>query len=301
MSSLSLSGSTAAWLGSPDSGERIVLVTSGETRRPSAAKGGGSHRGLLIGAAVAAVVVLVAAVVVLSSRSSGPNRDRLARGTVSIVATNDQGATLGSGTVIDAKQGLILTNAHVVQPTAKGLDRQAVDNRADPDEIELNITPGLDKPAEPKYVGEVVAADGFVDLAVVKITKTIGGRFLEAGDFADLEEIPIGNSDAVKTGDNINVFGFPSAAESGAVTYTSGSISGAVGDDKLKTNRAYFNIDAQILPGNSGGLAANQDGKLIGVPSILRDGKVGSIRPINLALPLIAAARKGEDYQSPYG
>ena len=63
-----------------------------------------------------------------------------------------------------------------------------------------------------------------------------------------------------------------------------------------------MNVDTDINPGNSGGLAADDDGRIIGIPTLYRQvgpgEPVGSIRPIDLAKPLIDAARAGEDYES---
>ncbi len=59
-----------------------------------------------------------------------------------------------------------------------------------------------------------------------------------------------------------------------------------------------LNISADISPGNSGGLAVNSAGTLVGVPSLIRDDKIPSMRPSEFTLPLIEAARKGKTYTS---
>ena len=314
VTSKKLSGSTAAWLGPVDTGERIVAVASGPTRRPKQSRKGP----LVVVGVIMGVVIFVLGVVALvgaSRSSSGPDNDKLARATVSIVgsatATLPGGGSCtieiqGSGSIIDVENGLILTNAHVVKPTAKGLAPEPLadcDGVAlpDPETIRLDVTPGLDEPSEPKFLGEVVGSDGYLDLAVVQITRTLGGRILDKGDYDDLVQVDLGNSDKVKTGTKVNVFGFPGAAQSSAATLSTGVVSGVVADPDLKTNRAYFNVDARISSGNSGGLAADDAGRLIGVPTILRAETVGSIRPIDLARPLISAAQKGQAYTSPYG
>ncbi len=303
-----LAGSVAAWLGSEETGERIVMVTSGTHKAPMGNRMGknSARRGVgLVVAITAVMALLVAGVAVYLAVGSGPDDDDLAKQTVLIETTAkvDQGTIRikGSGTIVDAEKGLILTNAHVANPEVEGLEPQLVDgvHVPNPDHIIISITPGLDKAAEPRFEGTVVAVDGYLDLAVVKIVKTVGGRFLESGDLDSLTQADLGNSDDVTTGDKISVFGFPGAAQSNAATLSTGVISGPVGDDKLHSNRAYLNIDARIGHGNSGGLAANEDGELIGVPTILRDDEVGSIRPINFALPLITAAQSGKDYKAP--
>ena len=309
ISTLRLGGSTATFLGAEETGERIVLVTSGAHQAPPGArrKSSGSGANLVI-AVVAVMALVIAGVAFFLVRNSGPDNDELARGTVQITATGKTdtgtGYTLtGSGTIIDSDRGLILTNSHVAKPDNAGLDPEKLDDGSkllNPDLIVISITPGLDKNAEPTYVAEVAAADGYVDLAVVRITKTIGGRLLGRGEFGDLVQIERGDSDAVVTGDSTSVVGFPAAAQSSSATLTTGVISGLVGDDALGTNRAFFNISAPISSGNSGGLAANSDGEIIGVPTLVRGGSVGSIRPVKLAEGVIDAATKGEDYHSPY-
>ena len=219
-----LSGSTAAWLGSEDSGERVVLVTSGATREERDAPQGVVARGWLVGAAVFVVLVLIGGVAFAATRSSGASDDALARATVRIngkaVIDLDDGSTCtvtvtGSGSVVDAEEGLILTNAHVVKPSAEGMSPQRIEDcenevLTDPETIVISITPGLDQPAEPTYVAEVENADGHLDLAVLRVTSTIGGKLLDSGDFDELEAVAIGNSDDVQTGDDVRVFGFPS-------------------------------------------------------------------------------------------
>jgi serine protease Do len=97
-------------------------------------------------------------------------------------------------------------------------------------------------------------------------------------------------------------------------------------------DRAWIKTDATIAGGNSGGLAANDTGFIIGVPTIAASGTAGDItdcrvvqdtngdgqldsrdtcipiggfinglRPVNLALPLIQAAQMGQAYVTPYG
>ena len=303
-----LSGSTAVFLGGPDTGERMVVVTSGSTRRPSSTK---KRRNLIaLGAgllAVAALVVALGAIVVATR--GGPDDNQLARATVLIEV--DGGA--GSGSIIDAEEGLILTNAHVADPRAPGqalLYFKPAAEVEEAGELKILVSPSLDKAAEFKYIAEVVASDGYLDLAVLKITKTAAGALIEDGDLEGLTEVALGNSSDVESGTNVSVFGFPGIADSKAVSVTRGVVQGGVQDDRLGDNRAFFNVDAVVNPGNSGGLAADDSGKLIGVPTLgnLSDldeaGRpvetiVSSIRPIDFAKPLIEEARTGKPAKSP--
>ncbi len=303
-----LVGSTPAMLGSPDAGERVVLVTRGERK----VKRQGTSRGPLIAVGIVAVLALVAAgLAVWYTSASGPDDDELARATVRLsFATEyegeaDGGVATGSGTIIDAQRGLILTNAHVAAPQTPGqglLDSSFDVERPDnPDRITIAIAPGLDKSAEPRFLGEVVAADGYLDLAVVKITRKLSGNEIEPGDLDGLTAVEVGSSAKVSTGDAISIFGYPSVADSAAATLTRGSVSGSLRDERVGENRSSFNIDADIRGGNSGGLAANDDGQLIGVPNLTRSNPRGDsinrMIPIDLARPLLAAAQGGKDYE----
>jgi pSer/pThr/pTyr-binding forkhead associated (FHA) protein len=300
-----VSGSVAVWLGDPATGERLVLVASG----PNAVKSSGSRPWwravpVLIGAAIIGAVVLGFLVMQLVGGGNGTpmNVDQLGRATVRLVS----GDRVGSGTIIDAERGLILTNAHVVAPDAPGsaVRDTAFDFELDstPRQVQVDIAPALGKAAEPRYIAEIVVVDGYADLAVLRITKTIGGQIIEpgSGDLEGLESVSIGDSSTVSVGDRIRVFGYPTAAQTSSVTLTEGSVSSLVQDERMRSSRAMLNISAAISPGNSGGLAVDESGDLIGVPSLIRDDTVPSMRPSQYAVALIEAARTGEPYVSPW-
>jgi pSer/pThr/pTyr-binding forkhead associated (FHA) protein/S1-C subfamily serine protease len=300
---LPIAGTVAVWLGDEDTGERMVLVTSGTHKVPMSSRvAKASRRGVLLPVVgvILVLCLLVGAGFLLFG--GGPSDDDLARATVRVVS--DAGA--GSGTVIDAEQGLILTNAHVAAPSAVGnaVRKYVFEDELTPDpkELEIQVAPGLEKDAEPRFVAEVVAVDGYLDLAVLKITETAGGRIVEpdSGDLDDLVQVDVGNSDDLGTGDDIRVFGYPGASQTTTVTLTEGVVSGPVKDERLRSNRGMLNISADIRPGNSGGLAANGDGEIVGVPSIIREDEVPSMRPINYAVPLIEAAKEGKKYTSTF-
>lgn len=308
-----LRGANAVMLGDPDSGERLVLQAAGErsTSVSQRLDRSGRRGPVMIGVALLAVAVALVAVAVgafaLLRGDDASDPEMLARASVNLEA-GDAG---GSGTIVDAEQGLILTNAHVVAPSAEGQGIRSgepeMELRSNPDEILIYVSPGLDRAAEPRFIGEVVAADGYLDLAVVKITKTASGNLIEEGDLDGLVELPLGNSDDVRTGDDIRVIGYPGISQSAAPTLTEGVVSGTVQDERVGSNRAFISVDADINAGNSGGTAVDDTGDLIGVPT-LTAVDVGSetldqsnrLRPINLAVPLIDAARDDEDYTSEF-
>jgi len=298
-----LAGSMAFTLGPSDSGERLVTVAAGEAPR-SLARSLGKNRSALVVVGVVAVVavIAVAAVVILGRLGGGDELDvaALREATVYISA----GDFSGSGSIIDGERGLILTNAHVVAPDAPGQGVLYPDDAFSlpdsPDRVMISLSQAADQPAEPAYFAEVVAADGYLDLAVVRITETIGGRAVEAGDL-DLPSVEIGDSRAIDQDDRLTVIGYPGIADTNSSNKVDGSVSGFVPDDRLGDSRAWINSDVRINRGDSGGLAADKAGELIAIPTMKQSDSVDSIsrlRPVHLAEDLIDAAREGKEYTS---
>jgi len=161
---------------------------------------------------------------------------------------------LGSGVVFDAAEGLILTNAHVIQ----GADR-----------ITVNLKDGRDADAI------VIGFDKDSDVAVIKI------------ELEGLRAIPLGDSDVLRVGDFVVAIGNPFGLRQ---TVTSGIVS-ALGRSGLgiESYEDFIQTDASINPGNSGGALVNLRGELVGINTAIiapSGGNVGigfSI-PINLAL-----------------
>ena len=312
-----LRGSTLAVLGDPQAGERLVLVAHGspaDERATHRARWWRKNR-VLVGVGALAVVALAAALLVVFNRDSGSGdpfasrslRDRLVRATPHISGTDGTRTWKGSGTIIDAKLGLILTNAHVAMPQADG--RAAANGipsareLGNPKRLSVDIAPGLGQPAEPAFFAEVVAVDGYLDLAVLKITTTADGAAVSSDDLARLAEVRLGDSPTADVGDPILVVGYPGVAESEAASLTTGVLTSPVESKRIGNPRAFLNVDAAINQGNSGGLAADRKGTIVGVPtlvSIRGINRIARIRSIELALPLVEAARQGDDYVSPY-
>ncbi|HET9421737.1 MAG TPA: FHA domain-containing protein [Nocardioides sp.] len=199
----------------------------------------------------------------------------------------------GSGSIID-EQGLILTNAHVAAPQAEGLAEQygEEDQINDPEYLLVALTQGGDdRPADPEYRARVVEADGHLDAAVIEIYADEDGNELD--DELDLPTLPIGDSDEVRTGDDVTVLGFPGISQSGAVTVTKGVVSTFIPSEEYGP-RSEIDTDTRIAPGNSGGSAINNDAEIIGIPSaFFSEGTPivsGRIRPINLVTDLISSA-----------
>jgi S1-C subfamily serine protease len=261
---------------------------------------------VLVAVAVGIVAVLaVVGALVLGGGDDAPKLDVAKLRTATVRILTDSGR--GSGSIIDGKRGLILTNAHVVRPDAPGqgtlYGEMAADLPESPAEVVILVSKGADEPAEPQYRGQVVAYDGYVDLAVVRITKSYGGKIFGATDDLKLPSVPIGDSTTINQDDDITVFGFPGIADSNSVQTTKGSVSGFIPDERLSSNRAFINSDVAIAPGNSGGLAADSKGRLVAIPTAERSRGTDSIsrlRPVHLAAKLIAAAKDGTTYTSEF-
>jgi serine protease Do len=261
-----------------------------------------------------------------SSTPAVSSRSALISATVQIFGVHFKNGNIvpyyvGSGSIISSN-GLILTNAHVADPTAVG------ETVGTPDALVIGIVQSEDQPPVYSYRAKVKAIDGYVDLAVIQIVSDLKGNSIDPSSL-NLPYIALGNSDQVHVGDKISIFGFP-AIGGNTITYTSGDVAGFSPQDQLG-DRAWIKTDATISGGNSGGMGANDQGQLIGVPSIASsgadtqatdcrviqdtngDGKIdnqdtcipiggfiNALRPVNLALPLIKAAQSGQAYASPY-
>jgi S1-C subfamily serine protease len=146
------------------------------------------------------------------------------------LAADRQLRAAGSGVVIDADQGLILTNHHVI-------------DRAD--EITVTLADGRELPA--KRVG----ADPDTDVAVIKVQAK------------NLMAIPIGNSARLEVGDFVLAIGNPFQI---GQTVTSGIISALHRNNVgIEPYEDFIQTDAAIYPGNSGGALINLRGELIGI------------------------------------
>jgi Do/DeqQ family serine protease len=164
--------------------------------------------------------------------------------------------SLGSGVIVDATRGLILTNSHVVEGA---------------DAVSVTLGDGRTFEAQP------IGSDADTDVAVIRIKAT------------GLKAIPLADSAALRVGDYVVAVGNPFAL---GQTVTSGIVS-AVGRSGI-TGLGYQNFiqtDASINPGNSGGALVNLRGELVGINSATynpRGSSAGNIGlsfaiPVNLA------------------
>jgi Do/DeqQ family serine protease len=136
----------------------------------------------------------------------------------------------GSGVIVDARQGLVVTNYHVAQ-NAERITVTLKDRR--------------------ELTAELVGGDPGTDLALLRIRAQ------------NLTELSFGNSDTLKVGDLVLAIGNPFGL---GQTVTSGIIS-ALGRSGITRGRYedFIQTDAPINPGNSGGALVNTKGELIGI------------------------------------
>lgn len=159
-------------------------------------------------------------------------------------------SSLGSGFVIDAEKGYIVTNNHVVK-----------------DAQEVRVTLHNDETVE----AEIIGRDEKTDLAVLKIDPK--GHTLKAASF--------GNSDEMRVGDWVLAIGNPFGLGG---TVTSGIISARARDINSGPYDDYLQTDASINRGNSGGPMFNLDGEVIGVNTAIFSPTGGSVG-IGFAIP----------------
>lgn len=205
----------------------------------------------------------------------------------------------GSGVVVD-ESGIILTNAHVAAPRAAGLAYNYGEPAVLKPEVAFLVV-GIvgdrdDAPVSFDYRAETVVSDGYLDLAVVRITGMADGSALPAG--FSLPAIRVGDSTALNTGDPVTILGFPDISGSGSLTVTTGVVATFSPDPLLSSNRGWIDTDARGTPGNSGGPVINSAHELVGIFAQTRTDATttvvsGRFRPIELAGDVLAAAKAG--------
>ena len=231
-----------------------------------------------------------------------PTISELSKATVQILAMFDgEVGWWGSGTIISS-DGLILTNAHVASIHAPGLalyyDEIEFALTPEPDELIIAMIDDESKPPENRYIAEVVSSDGALDLALIQIVSRINGKPIDP-ESLNLPYVELGDSDQVQLGETVRIFGFPGIGGE-TITFTQGIVSGFETQEDVG-DRALIKTDTEISGGNSGGLAVNVAGEIIGVPTWTQSSGTGSVigrlRSINFAKDLI---EEGENYQSKY-
>ena len=156
---------------------------------------------------------------------------------------------LGSGVIIDAEKGYVVTNSHVV------------DNA---DEITVKLTDGRE------FTAKKLGADEQSDIALLKI------------DPDDLKAIPLADSDELRVGDFVVAIGNPFGLSQ---TVTSGIVS-ALGRSGLNIGgyEDFIQTDAAINRGNSGGALVDLHGRLVGINTAIFGPNGGNVG-IGFAIP----------------
>ena len=142
--------------------------------------------------------------------------------------------SLGSGVIVDATQGYVLTNHHVIEGA---------------DEVSVSLSDGR------TLAAEFVGSDADTDVALMRIPVPSGGPPLQA--------IALADSSALQVGDFVVAVGNPFGV---GQTVTSGIVS-AVGRSNVPGigYQDFIQTDASINPGNSGGALVNLRGELVGI------------------------------------
>ena len=150
--------------------------------------------------------------------------------------------SLGSGVIVDAAKGYVLTNNHVVENADK-ITVTLMDNRS--------------------FDAEVVGKDPDTDVAVLKLK----------GKFDNLTAITLGDSDKLQVGDFVVAIGNPFGLTH---TVTAGIVS-ALGRDGIEDGKYenFIQTDASINPGNSGGALVDLNGDLVGINTAILSGSNG--------------------------
>jgi Do/DeqQ family serine protease len=155
----------------------------------------------------------------------------------------------GSGVIVDARNGYVLTNHHVIE---------------DADEIIVNLADRR------QFSAKLVGSDPETDIALLKV------------DASDLTALDIGDSDSLGVGDYVVAIGNPFGL---GQTVTSGIVS-ALGRAGLGIEgyESFIQTDAAINPGNSGGALVDLDGELVGIATAIASPTGGNVG-IGFAVP----------------
>lgn len=155
----------------------------------------------------------------------------------------------GSGVIVDAKEGIVMTNYHVIKNA---------------DEVKVSLTDGR------VFEAKIVGSDPDLDIAILEV------------EADNLREVKLTNSDNVEVGDFVvaigNPFGLGQTVTTGVVSALGRSGLGLEGYEN------FIQTDASINPGNSGGALVNLAGELVGINTAIIAPAGGNVG-IGFAIP----------------
>jgi serine protease Do/serine protease DegQ len=155
---------------------------------------------------------------------------------------------IGSGVIVDAAKGYVVTNNHVV-------------DQADTIKVRLSD--------DREFTAKLIGKDAATDVAVLQIKAE------------NLTALPIADSDKLQVGDFVVAIGSPFGLRK---TVTSGIVSGLGRTGIGEGYEDFIQTDASINPGNSGGALVNLRGELVGINSMILSRSGGNIG-IGFAIP----------------
>lgn len=163
--------------------------------------------------------------------------------------------SIGSGVIIDPKNGVVITNDHVIRNATL---------------ITVTLQDGR------RLKARLIGTDSETDLAVLKV------------DAKNLRSLPLGDSDKLQVGDFVvaigNPFGLNSFGNSQSATF--GIVSALKRSDlNIEGVENFIQTDAAINPGNSGGALVNAKGELIGINTAILSPYGGNVG-IGFAIPI---------------
>ncbi|MBA2656193.1 MAG: Do family serine endopeptidase [Tatlockia sp.] len=164
-------------------------------------------------------------------------------------------SSIGSGVIVDPKNGVVITNDHVIRNATL---------------ITVTLNDGR------RLKAKLIGGDSETDIAVLKI------------DAKNLVSLPIGDSDKAEVGDFVVAIGNPFGLNSfgNSQTATFGIISATKRSDlNIEGYENFIQTDAAINPGNSGGALVNASGELIGINTAILSPYGGNVG-IGFAIPI---------------
>ena len=253
------------------------------------------HKKLIISVVIILVIVVIISIVINIKQDNNANtdsgqtttitqdnsllpattaidQDKIISSVVNIWCPDGDNVSGGSGTLWTS-DGLILTNAHIIPQDSSG----------NPISSDCLVTlPNSQGATKDEYSGEPIiipAISKEYDLAFIKIDGPYTDKYgVDHGPypttFPDYPDFGCEN-DAVTLGEAVTVFGYPEISDNGnALTITTGVVSSLPGDGTIITS-------AKVAHGDSGGLAVDENGCMIGVPSMVsadEDESLGIIK-----------------------